>query len=81
MTTQIDTNTIPFNEISEPGTFVCNWNGHLLQIPKRGLTNGTPCWNMFGQATLDVTRISEDWEITLDEARKIATENSVTISF
>jgi hypothetical protein len=80
MTTQ--TTIVPFNEICEPGTYVCNWSGHLLQVPQNAITSGgNPCISIFGDDTPCVTKISDDCTITVDDARQIARNGECPINF
>jgi hypothetical protein len=32
--------TVPFEEIQEPGCYICNWSGHLLRVPEDGVAPG-----------------------------------------
>ena len=80
MTTDTVT-TLLFDEITEPGTYVCNWNGHLLQIPPVAVQSGTLNWSIVGGEPLNVTRISADATIPVDVARKLAKEFDVNVNF
>ena len=81
MTTPNTATVIPFNDICEPGTYVCNWSGHLMQIPANCIEGGTTCVNLWGNDTPSVTKISDDCTISVDEARTIAQNCDCTVKF
>lgn len=47
--------SIPFDSIRAPGTYVCNWNGHLLRVPESALVPDGVI-NLVGPEPLFVTR-------------------------
>jgi hypothetical protein len=73
--------TIPFDSIHAPGSYVCNWNGHLLRVPDGGLMIDGSQINLVGPTPLFVTKISDDPQIPLSRARELASECCVTPSF
>jgi hypothetical protein len=74
--------TIPFDVVDTPGTYVCTWSGHLLRVPRRAVTLGcTPALNIVGREPLTVTKISDDPEIPLSEAKRIAARYRVPVNF
>ena len=73
--------TIPFDAIRAPGTYVCNWNGHLLRVPSGSFGNSDAHINLVGPTPLFVTKISDDPGIPLRQARELASELAVTPSF
>lgn len=65
--------TVPFDTISSPGAYICNWSGHLLRIPARTIPPGQSLrLNIIGTAPLTVTKISDDPDVPLTEARTLA---------
>jgi len=74
--------SIPFDTIREPGTYVCNWNGFLLRVPV-----GVPgpgqgrALNLVGSEPLLVTKISDDPQLPVVQARALAKALSLKISF
>ena len=59
-----------FDAINEPGTYVCNWSGHLLRVPEDGVSPGrSPLINIVGTEPLMVTKISDNPYITLTKAK------------
>lgn len=65
--------SVPFDTINSPGAYICNWNGHLLRIPERSVKPGQPLKvSIVGNAPLTVTKISDDPDVSLDEARSLA---------
>lgn len=73
--------TIPFDAIRSPGSYICNWNGHLLRIPAGTVRpEGEPI-NLVGPTPLFVTKISDDPGLPLSQARELATELRVKPSF
>lgn len=81
MTTQNTVTAIPFSEICEPGTYVCNWSGHLLQIPTNAINGNAPWMNLWGNDTPCVTKISNDWNVSIEDARTMARDCGCTVNF
>lgn len=85
--TQIETGstigtTIPFDAITDPGCYICNWSGHLLRVPQDGVAPGrTPLINMIGNDTLFVTLLSTNPFITVTKARTIASNLDLAVNF
>ena len=74
--------TVAFEAINEPGTYVCNWSGHLLRVPEDGVTPGrSPLVNIIGQEPLFVTKISDNPYITLTKARLLASNFDIAVNF
>ncbi len=72
--------SIPFDSIRSPGTYICNWNGHLLRIPAAALVpNGV--MNLVGPEPLFVTKISDDPDLPVVRARQIATRLQLEPTF
>jgi hypothetical protein len=74
--------TVPFDTVTSPGAYVCNWSGHLLRVPERSLLPGGPlALNIVGGEPLTVTKISENPDITLAEARGQASRCGLSVRF
>lgn len=74
--------TIPWDNINEPGTYVCNWSGHLLRVPDDGVTPGrSPLVSVIGHEPLFVTKISNDPFIPLTKARLLASNFDIMVNF
>jgi hypothetical protein len=74
--------TVPFEAISEPGCYICNWSGHLLRIPEDGVAPGrSPLINMIGSETLFVTKLSNNPFLTVTKARTIASNLDCAVNF
>ena len=73
---------VPFDQINEPGCYVCNWSGHLLRVPEDGVAPGrSPLMSMIGHDPLYVTKISDYPFIPLTKARLLAANWDVTVNF
>ena len=73
---------IPFEQISEPGTYVCDWSGHLLRVPEDGVAPGrSPLINIVGTEPLFVTKISENPYVTLTKAKMLACNWDLNVNF
>jgi hypothetical protein len=73
---------VAFDTISSPGAYVCDWSGHLLRIPDRAVTPARcPGLNIVGREPLTVTKISDDPEVPLAQARGLAAEYGVAAGF
>ena len=74
--------TIPFDEINQPGAYICNWSGHLLRVPDDGVTAGRNAMvNIVGPQPLFVTRISSDPFVSITKARLLASNGDVNVNF
>jgi hypothetical protein len=74
--------TCAFDEISKPGTYVCNWSGHLLRVPPDSLKEGrSPTMEIVADEDVVVTRISENPYIPLTKARMIAADLDLDVNF
>ena len=73
---------IPFESISEPGCYVCNWSGHLLRVPEDGVAPGrSPLVNISGSETLYVTKISDNPWIPVTKARTLGANVDCHVNF
>ncbi len=73
---------VPFESISEPGTYVCNWSGHLLRVPDDAVTPGrSPLINIVGCEQLFVTKIADNPFMTVTKCRLIACNLDVAVNF
>ncbi len=72
--------SIPFDSIRDPGAYVCNWSGHLLRVPRRALVPDGVL-NMVGPEPLFVTKISDNPDVLLSRARRVAAEFDLSVSF
>ncbi len=74
--------SLAWDQICTPGTYVCNWSGHLLRVPIESVpAAGTSGFNIVGTDPLFVTKISDDPELNLARARETATELNLTVGF
>ena len=75
-------NTIAFDQINEPGSYICNWSGHLLRVPEDGVAPGrSPLLNIVGTDPLFVTKISDNPFITLTKAKMVASNLDINVNF
>ena len=72
--------SIPFDSIRSPGTYVCNWNGHLLRVPETALMPNSVI-NIVGAEPLFVTKVSDDPAVPLSRARQMAAELGLNPGF
>ncbi len=73
---------ISFDQINEPGTYVCNWSGHLLRVPEDGVKPGrSPLLDIVGHEPLFTTKLAQDPYITLTKARMIAANLDLPVGF
>ncbi len=75
-------NTYEFGQINDPGTYVCNWSGHLLRVPEDAIKPGrSPVLELRGKEPLRATKICCDPFVTLTKARMIASDLDLAVSF
>jgi hypothetical protein len=73
---------IPFESISIPGCYICNWSGHLIRVPENGIAAGRQtAFNIIGQDQLFVTMISPNPYIPVTKARLLAANFNVATNF
>ena len=71
-----------FDQINEPGAYVCNWSGHLLRIPEDGVKPGrSPVLGLVATEPAIVTRISSDPFVSVTKARMIASNLDLPVQF
>jgi|YNPBryantNP2012_1023418.scaffolds.fasta_scaffold30693_1 hypothetical protein len=74
--------TCPFEAISTPGAYICNWSGHLLRVPEDGVAPGrSPIVSIVGCEPLTVTKISDNPYITLTKAKLVASNFDLNVNF
>ncbi len=72
--------SIPFDSIREPGCYLCNWSGYLLRVPRQALVpNGV--MNIVGGQPLYVTKLSDNPDLPLKQARATARELNLDVAF
>lgn len=73
---------LPFDAISDPGCYICNWTGHLLRVPPDGVKPGrSPLMSFRAHEPLFVTKISNDPFVPLSKARMLAADCDVAVNF
>ncbi len=73
---------VPFENITDPGCYVCNWSGHLLRVPQDGVAPGrSPVINIVGCEPLFVTKISDNPYIPLTKAKMLACNHDINVNF
>ena len=71
-----------FENINEPGTYICQWNGHLLRVPEDGIAVGrSPMVNIVGPEPLYCTKINENPWIPVSKARMLAANFDLNVNF
>ncbi|MCA9244623.1 MAG: hypothetical protein KDA32_11740 [Phycisphaerales bacterium] len=74
--------TMPFDNINECGTYICNWSGHLLRVPEDGFVAGrSPLLNIVGSTPLTVTKISDNPYLSLTKAKLVASNFDLYVNF
>ena len=73
---------VHFDNINEPGFYICNWSGHLMRIPPDGIAPGrSPLLNMVGCEPLFVTKICDNPYIPVTKARMLAADCDLPVNF
>ena len=74
--------TLPFEDVSEPGAYISNWDGHLVRISDDCLKPGhSPVINFVGREELYVTKISNDPWVPVSKARQLASNFDMEVNF
>ncbi len=75
-------NTLAFDSLNEPGTYLCHWSGHLLRVPEDAIKPGqSTVLTMTGKEALFVTKISNDPFVALTKARLISADRDLPVNF
>ena len=75
-------NTFAFDQINDPGAYICNWSGHLVRMPEDAVSAGrSPVLEILGRDVLHVTKISENPFIPVTKARMIASDLDLVVNF
>ncbi len=73
---------VPFNVVDTPGAYVCNWSGHLLRVPDDAISAcRSPVVNLVGNEPLTVTKISDDPDVPLSQAKRLAADLRLEVHF
>jgi len=72
---------LPFDAIDQPGTYVCNWSGHLVRVPGDPMTGQSMPVCIVGREPLFVTKISNEAFLPITEARTRAAECHLRVNF
>ena len=73
---------VPFESVQEPGSYICNWSGHLVRIPEDGVCPGrSPMIAIVGQEALYITKISDNPFVTVTKARLLASNFDLPVNF
>ncbi len=80
--TSRDLHQMPIQSISQPGCYVDSMHGSLYRItPEMISIGGTPFQGIVSREPWNVTKISDDYTLPIDEARIIAANASLNINF
>ncbi len=73
---------VPFEAINQPGSYICNWTGHLLRVPDDAVKPGrSPLISIKGSETLFVTKICDDPYVAVTKARLLAADCDFPVNF
>lgn len=73
---------VPFEGISEPGAYICEWSGHLLRVPSDAIAPGrSPLLSIIGAESLFAIRISSNPFVTITKAKLLASNMDVAVNF
>lgn len=72
-----------WNEVNQPGSYVCNDTGRLLRVPVTGLKDGkTPIIEFHGpQGPSKVTRLSDNPLLPIADLRTLSTTAQIKPQF
>ena len=72
----------PFAKLNEPGTYLCNWSGHLIRVPQDAVRQGrSPVIEILGAEPLYVTKLSDDAFVPVTKARMLAANLDHAVNF
>lgn len=71
-----------FDQIRQPGCYICEWSGHLVRVSEGAAARGSAVLpSVTGSDPLFVTMISDEPDLSLDEAKSIARRLELSINF
>jgi len=73
---------VPLDALDEPGTYICNWSGHLLRIPEGNLDDSR--FAILSDADArpwTLTKISGDPHISQFQAKTLASSFGLNVNF
>lgn len=74
--------TLPFGEITEPGTYYGRDTGWLYRVPDESLASGhSPMITIVSRDEIFVTKISDDPWVPLNKARQICSNLDFDVNF
>ena len=74
--------TVPFSNVNQAGCYVFNCSGQLMRVPNEAAVPGrAPVLNIVGSEPLLVTKISDDPYVPLTEARLLACNFDLHVTF
>ncbi len=74
--------TIAFSEIDRAGAYLLIELGLLMRVPNDGIMAGrSPCISLTSSTPIFVVRLSENPWLTISEARKLAAQLDLPVSF
>lgn len=72
----------PFEAITDPGTYVSNWSGHLIRIPEEALRlSHSPIVEIRGKEPLVCTKLTDDPFTPINKARMLAADLDLPVHF
>lgn len=80
-TERLPQGSVPFDQINEPGCYICNRSGHLLRVPANAIAPGSPpLLDPAGDASVYVTKISDNPFVPKTKARLLAAEQDLDVN-
>ncbi len=74
--------TVEFSKLNQAGCYVFNWSGQLMRVPEEAAApGGAPVVDIIGSKPLLVTKISDDPFVPLTEARLLACNFDLHVTF
>jgi|WetSurMetagenome_2_1015567.scaffolds.fasta_scaffold1060023_2 hypothetical protein len=76
------TETVAFDQINAPGSYVRVDTGNLFRVPEDSLAAGrSPCIEMVGKSAILMTRLSHDPWLPISKARQVAADLDLYVNF
>ncbi len=74
--------TVPLSDVNQPGCYVCNCTGQLIRVPDNAAAPGqAPALDIVGANPLLLTKISDNPFVPLAEARFLACNSDLHVTF
>jgi hypothetical protein len=72
----------PFDQLTSPGAYVCNYSGTLFRVPDDALAPGrSPVIEIVSKTPMMLTKLCDDPWVPISKARQVASDWDLYVNF